>query len=342
MNADDLRRDEHRHVHIHDDHHDHGHGHKHVHKHVHRSYNDGYLITTGHGHPLIKLTMDAHAHRLDSRGLLDPVAGLIAPLAPLIGQLIPVLKGLPLVGGVISILAPIAGGILGPELGSLLLGGDGSTSAASIATFANPSGTSGTMPNASFPIVASNSSRTPMFLVSLNYTLDPAVTGNSSIIPVSMAIPIMGESSLAVLCATYDTTPNATSPLTAQPCRNATSAQNGTLPLTTSQVFAFHPDTGAVHPLWSALQGEATVAPNATTPDAPASDDTSAEPTAPSTQSVTLVFQSEEDTTADAPEPEAADPSTPTTDNDSTDAGSGMDDGSYHESAPEMNAPTVA
>lgn len=334
---DDHHHHHHHHHHHGRDHHHHHHHHDHDHKHHHRSYETAYLLGSGNSHnshPLIKVSLTAYEHdHLVSRGLLDALADPLAALGPILGTLVPILKGLPIIGGFVDIAGPIVSGLLGDKLGSLLLGP--SPNAASISAFTDPSA----LKNTTYPIVASKTSHTPMFLVSLNYTLDPAVTGNASIVPVTMAIPVMGESSLAVLCATYETTPSAAAPLTAQPCTNTTTA-----PINTSQVFAFNPDTGTVHPLWSTLAEPIASAPNTT---AGGAND------APTTQSITLVFQGQEKTTdmssatnsfhptqgSDAP----SDDSDVVDDGDDDNEDDGEDEGDDEdEDTPETEAPQAA
>jgi hypothetical protein len=70
---------------------------------------------------------------------------------------------------------------------------------------------------------------------------------------VVIALPIIANDSLEVLCATYQSAPSTPSMLIAQECWNATTA-NDTLTAQSanmSQVFAYHPSTGVVQPLWN-------------------------------------------------------------------------------------------
>lgn len=216
----------------------------------------------------------------------------------------PVLHGLPVVGGLVDVLGSLVGSIGGQKIGNLLTGkpltaafvtGSGDDAPSSIQQMA-------------YQIDASTSSSSPILLAQLPFALPTpgcpsSANGTNSSAPstpiaVTMVLPIMSNSTLQVMCATYNSTPMGPSMLIAHPCWNTTGpdGQMGQEPANMSQVFAWSQDTGVVQPLFNgtaplpvgASCAGPDSAPGAPAPPAPAS--TIAEGNAASPQSVTLVF----------------------------------------------------
>lgn len=192
-----------------------------------------------------------------ANGLLDPLADLLAPVAgPLLSTLVPALKGLPIVGGLVDVVAGIVGGVGGAKIGSLLTGKP-TMSAAFVAS----NDAQSPIEQFAFQIDASSDTASPLFLAQLPFALptsgchSPNATKRATPgpVPVAIVLPILANSSLQVMCATYNSTPSSPSMLIAQPCWNSTKPDGSRAeePANLSQVFAWSQDTGAVQPLWN-------------------------------------------------------------------------------------------
>lgn len=248
-------------------------------------------------------------------GLLDPVADLLGPvLGPLLGTLVPVLKGLPVVGGLMDVLGSTVGAVGGQKMGSLLTGKP-ITSAALFANAQSPPDTE----QLAFQIDASTDTGSPLFLAQLPFPLptsgcsspNATNTPSSGPVPVSIVLPILSNSSLQVMCATYNSTPSSPSMLIAQPCWNSTGSDGSMAeePANMSQIFAWNKDTGVVQPLWNGTASSSSTTsrmscppplsngvPSSSTPS-PASTiatgDGNGANGSPAPQTVTLVFSAD-------------------------------------------------
>ncbi|KAF8321752.1 hypothetical protein DL93DRAFT_2072635 [Clavulina sp. PMI_390] len=227
----------------------------------------------------------------------------------------PVLQGLPLVGGAINVISGLASTIGGQKLGNLLAG------KALTAAFVTGTNDTADTPNTVYQIDASTSASSPILLAQLPFALPtPACPGynasNSSTpappLAVTMVLPILSNSSLQILCGTYNSTPSAPSMLIAHPCWNTTGTDGklGAEPAGMSQVFAWDQTTGSVAPLYNGTAplpaGTTCASPSGgpATPAPPTPASTIAEGDIAAPQSVTLVF--------------SADPSIPNTTNATT------------------------
>jgi hypothetical protein len=198
-------------------------------------------------------------HVRSADGLLDPLADLLGPaIGPMLSTLVPVLKGLPLVGGLVNVVGSIAASVGGQKIGSLLTG-QPITSAAFVT---NPNDAPTPAEQLAFQIDASTDTGSPLFLAQLPFSLptsgchSPNSTTPSQTpgpVPVSIVLPIVSNSSLQVMCATYNSTPSSPSMLIAQPCWNSTGPDGSMAeePANLSQIFAWNQDTGVVQPLWN-------------------------------------------------------------------------------------------
>jgi len=192
--------------------------------------------------PLLDLCLSVGLRDLHPRGLLDPVADLLAPVAPLLGTLVPCLAGLPLVGGIINIVSSTLAGIGGDKIGALLAGKPMPVSAFVTNASYNPTSP---IQNFAYQIdMSPSASGDSMFLAKLPFSLPRSPCSNTTSIPVAIAYAKIANSTLQVLCLTYDSSPSVSAPITAQPCVNNTVGVS-----TMSQVFAFNEATNALQPL---------------------------------------------------------------------------------------------
>lgn len=152
----------------------------------------------------------------------------------------------------------------GQKLGDLVAGNAVSTSSAFVTSLASvPAGQ-----RLSYMMDASNSTSSPMFLAKLpfsfptsgcNLTASPSANSSTPAgpVPVAIALPIINNDSIQVVCATYESAPSKPSMLVAQECWNKTmTLKNGTIiaapqPPNMSQIFAYDEATGVIEPLWN-------------------------------------------------------------------------------------------
>ena len=163
-------------------------------------------------------------------------------MLPLLCKLLPVLKGLPVVGGLVGVLAGTLGSIGGVKIGALLAGEQMPVSAFVTDASYDPASP---IQNFAYQIdISPRASGDSMFLAKLPFSLPSSPCTNVTSIPVAVAYAKVTNSTVQVLCLTYDSSPSAPSAITAQPCVNNTASM-----FTMSQVFAYDEVSNALQPL---------------------------------------------------------------------------------------------
>ncbi|KAH9893170.1 hypothetical protein C8Q73DRAFT_647551 [Cubamyces lactineus] len=148
------------------------------------------------------------------------------------------------VPGSVDIMSPVVNSTTGERLASLVLAAPSNDTAGENAT------------SSTFVLNASDSDRTQMYLVASPDAGDGSSSNNSTMlnstdsatfIRVTLQMPMFDAASaqLRSYCATFDPSPAAPAPMTAEECRQGPSQDAHK-----SQVFAYEPDTGVLHPMW--------------------------------------------------------------------------------------------